>query len=77
VLWDDDEVVFVGATRSERPTLRDELVHRLLEDVSDATHFSWEITYDPAARERELLAEFEHEYHRPPRFNLGTHEPLS
>ena len=64
-LWDDDEVVFVGATRG----LRDELIHRLLEDASDATHFSWEITYDPGARERELLAEFEHEHHRQPRLN--------
>jgi len=76
-LWDDDEVVFVGATRSERSTLRSELVHELLESRRDATHFSWEITYEPAARERELLAEFEHEHHRPPRFNSGTHEPLS
>jgi hypothetical protein len=72
-LWDDDEVVFVGATKGkkegERSTLRGELVHRLLEDASDATHFSWEITYHPAARERELLAEFELEHHRPPRLN--------
>src|SRR2546422_3519308 len=72
-LWDDDEVVFVGATKGRnegvRSTLRAELIHRLLEDASEATHFSWEITYEPAARERELLAEFEREHHRPPRFN--------
>ena len=74
-LWDGDEVVFVGATRDkregERSTLRSELVHELLESRRDATHFSWEITYHPAARERELLAEFELEHHRPPRLNLG------
>jgi len=34
-LWDDDEVVFVGATRSERSTLRTELVHELLESGPD------------------------------------------
>jgi hypothetical protein len=34
-----------------------------------STHFSWEITYHPNARERELLAEFEREHHRQPRFN--------
>lgn len=68
-LWDDDEIVFVGATRTDRSTLRTELVHELLESGRDATHFSWEITYAPAARERELLAEFEHEHHRPPRLN--------
>jgi hypothetical protein len=66
-LWEDDELVFVGSTRNS--TLRSELVHELLEDRNDATHFSWEITYDPAGRERELLAEFEQEHHRPPRLN--------
>ena len=76
-LWDDDEVVFVGATRSERSTLRTELVHELLESRRDATHFSWEITYDPAAHERELLAEFEREHHRPPRLNSPAEKPLS
>jgi hypothetical protein len=64
-LWDDDEVVYVGATR----TLRHELVGRLLDHTSDATHFSWEITYDPEPRQRELIAEFEAAHHRPPRLN--------
>jgi hypothetical protein len=64
VLWDDDELLYVGATRD---SLRKELVHELLEHESRATHFSWEITFDPAARERELLAEHTLEYHRPPR----------
>ncbi|HYR35377.1 MAG TPA: hypothetical protein VEQ87_13875 [Burkholderiales bacterium] len=66
-LWEDDELVFVGSSRNS--TLRIQLVHELLESGSDATHFSWEITFDPAARERELLAEFELEHHHPPRFN--------
>ena len=52
-LWDDDELLIVGATRE---SLRKELMHEL-ESESRATHFSWEISYDPAARERELLAE--------------------
>lgn len=55
-LWDDDELMYVGATRD---SLRRELVERLLEHESDATHFSWEITYEPEARERELLAELD------------------
>ena len=66
-LWEEDELVFVGSTHNS--TLRDQLVRDLLEGASDATHFSWEITFDPGQRERELLAEFELEYHRPPRFN--------
>ena len=67
-LWKDDELVFVGATHNS--TLRSALVRELLESDLDATHFSWEITYHPAARERELLAEFERVHHRSPRFNL-------
>jgi hypothetical protein len=66
-LWEDDELVFVGSSRDS--TLRSQLVHDLLESRCDATHFSWEITYHPAARERELLAEFEREHHHPPRLN--------
>ena len=64
-LWDGDEVLYLGAARR----LRNELIQRLLEDDSDATHFAWEISFDPDARERELLAEYESEHHRPPRFN--------
>jgi len=66
-LWEDDELVFVGSTHNS--TLRDQLIRDLLESGSDATHFSWEITFDPGARERELLAEVEQQHHRPPRFN--------
>ena len=68
-LWDGDELVYVGGTRRDRPSLRQELVHELLERGREVTHFSWEITYDPATRERELLAEFELTYHRAPRLN--------
>jgi hypothetical protein len=68
-LWDDDELMYVGATRGEHPSLRRELVERLLDHDSVATHFSWEISYDPAARERELLAEYTLQYHRAPPLN--------
>jgi hypothetical protein len=52
--WDDDEVLRIGATCG---SLRKELMHELLERENRATHFSWEISFDPVARERELLAE--------------------
>lgn len=65
-LWEDDELIFVHGTAG---TLREALVHELLETGLPATHFSWEITYSPASRERELLAEYEAEHHRPPRLN--------
>jgi hypothetical protein len=66
-LWEDDERVFVGATHGG--TLREELVHELLEIDAPATHFSWEISFAPERRERELLAEFEALHHRPPKLN--------
>jgi hypothetical protein len=66
-LWDDEELVFVGSSRNS--TLRTQLIHELLEGRCEATHFSWEITFDPAARERELLDEFEEQHHRRPRLN--------
>jgi hypothetical protein len=68
-LWDGDELVYVGRTRDERATLRGELERRLLEEHVSATHFRWEITFHPAARERELLAEYERAHHRSPRLN--------
>lgn len=67
-LWDDDELVYVRATR-DRETLRSELARELDKRGLEATHFSWEITFAPDARERELLAEFEHQHHRRPRLN--------
>ena len=66
-LWDDDELIYVGATHGG--TLREELVHELLELSLGATHFSWEISFAPDQRERELLAEYEAQHHHPPKLN--------
>ena len=69
-LWDGDELLYVGSTR-HKATLRTELERELAAHVREATHFSWEITFKPQSRARELLAEFEREHHRPPRLNGG------
>ena len=66
-LWDGDELLCVRSTHGG--TLREELMHALFRVGEHATHFSWEITFRPTARERELLAEFESEHHRAPIFN--------
>lgn len=66
-LWEDDELVYVHATHDG--TLREELVRELLEHDARATHFSWEISFAPAKREQELLAEFEAEHHKRPKLN--------
>jgi len=67
-LWDDDEVVYVRAT-GDRQTLRTELARELAAHVTEATHFSWEITYQPERREQQLLDEFVQQHRRRPRFN--------
>jgi len=66
-LWDDDEVLCVRGTHER--TLRQELVHELLELDARATHFSWEISFAPTEREQELLAEFEAKHHKRPKLN--------
>jgi hypothetical protein len=71
-LWDDDELIYVGSTRRPHESLRGCLIRHLSKDGGDdhpPTHFSWEVNYRPANRERELLVEFELVNKRPPRFN--------
>jgi hypothetical protein len=57
-LWDDDELLRIGVADKQR-TLRSVLTHELLEGRATATHFQWEISFDPVARQRELIAELE------------------
>lgn len=66
-LWDGDEVLCVRGTHGH--TLREELMQALFGVGTRATHFAWEISFHPTARERELLAEFESEHHRAPILN--------
>jgi excinuclease UvrABC nuclease subunit len=71
-LWDQAEIIYLGATRSPRSTIRSRLTHHLVEKDRWRiwpTHFGWEISYQPAQRECELLAEFQALHKRLPRFN--------
>jgi hypothetical protein len=69
-LWDGDELVYYGRA-SARPgsgaTIRACLLGHL--ERTRATHYSWEVCADPAAREAQLLRDFERLYGRPPRDN--------
>lgn len=67
-LWDDEELICVRGTSGG--TLREALVHELLDGGAAATHFSWEISFHPAARERELLDEFVAEHRHRPKLNV-------
>ena len=69
-LWDGDELVYYGRA-SARPgsgaTIRACLIAHL--ERTRATHYSWEVCADPAAREAQLLRDYERLNGRPPRDN--------
>lgn len=70
LLWENDEVIYIGTTRGEssiRSRLQDHYARRT--QPHDATHFSWEITTRPREREAELLGEFHIANSRLPRCN--------
>ena len=70
VLWDDDEVIYIGRTggsRNIRSCLLEHLEGTRGSCTVKATHYSWEITIWGAARETELLALFARENSKDPR----------
>ena len=72
-LWDGEELVYYGRAMGGGATLRsrlfDHYAGRLGAATQGATHYSWEVCADPAAREAELLREYEREHGRLPRHN--------
>lgn len=66
-LWQGDEVIYYGRA-SGAATIRSRLMEHFEARV-DATHYSWEISREPAARERQLLQEFREAFGRLPRLN--------
>lgn len=61
-LWDGEELVYYG-----RGVVRSSLFQHL--ERTAATHYSWEICGNPAAREAELLNEYQRTFGRLPRNN--------
>jgi hypothetical protein len=78
-LWDGEELVYYGraAGRHEgdgatiRSRLLDHYQGRVDERSRRATHYSWELHRDPAAREAELLREHRRTFGRLPRLNVA------
>lgn len=62
-LWEEEELVYYG-----RGAIRSRLMEHFEARVR-ATHYSWELCKDPAAREAELLREHERTFGRLPRYN--------
>ena len=70
LLWEGDEVIYIGATRGDasiRSRLQDHYARRV--KPHDATHFTWELTTSPREREAQLVAEFHIANSRLPRCN--------
>jgi len=70
-LWKDDELIFLGRA-SQGATLRARLAEHLggsCPCTQGATHYSWELSLQPAAREAEVLREFQARFERLPRCN--------
>ena len=71
-LWQGGEVIYYGrAIRTEEggATIRSRLMEHFENDPAAATHYSWEISRAPAARESELLETFRQSFGRLPRLN--------
>lgn len=62
-LWENDTVVCIGRADGGEHTIRSCLTQHLLgaqgQQSRNATHYSWEICADPAAREAQLLGSAE------------------
>ena len=72
-LWQGEEVVYYGRAEgnngADGRTIRARLLDLYERDATQATHYSWEVCDDPAAREAELLREHQGSHGRPPRLN--------
>jgi hypothetical protein len=68
-LWDGEEVVYYGRGDGGESSIRSRLLDLYYANPKRATHYSWEMCADPAAREAELLGEHERAFGRPPRLN--------
>lgn len=74
-LWEDDELIYYGRASGAVITIQFALLEHLSgragECTRRATHYGWEITLDPAAREAALLEEYLQTFKRLPRCNQG------
>ncbi len=71
MLWDNDEMIYVGRTQGRAATIRSVLLDHWSgfcgPCTKESTHFSWEKCNQRAAREVELVERFVRERSRMPR----------
>jgi hypothetical protein len=74
-LWENEELIYYGRASgnviSIQLALMDHLSGRAGVCTKHATHYGWEISLDPVAREAELLGEYMASFKRLPRCNQG------
>jgi len=72
-LWENEELIYIGRADGGRSTIRERLVsHHAGEHgpwTQRATHYRWELSLRPLARELELLEEYQAAFQRLPRCN--------
>jgi hypothetical protein len=72
-LWDAEELIYFGRASGHLVSIQLALLEHLSGRAGPctkrATHYGWEISLDPAAREAELLAEYKAAFKRLPRCN--------
>lgn len=71
-LWEQDELIYYGRALGQHSTIQSRLrehLERAEPCTASATHYGWEISSNPRAREAELLREYEKAHGRLPRCN--------
>ena len=74
-LWENDELIYYGHARGESATIQSCLLQYIGGNngcTARATHYGWEISANPPARELELQREFEKAHRRLPRCNSNA-----
>jgi hypothetical protein len=71
ILWHNEVTLYIGHVGANGHTINSLLMEHYLRQrqPSDATHYSWEICREPAARAAELIREYQAANKEPPRWN--------
>jgi hypothetical protein len=71
-LWENDELIYYGRAQGSGTSIHSRLrehLERADPCTRGATHYGWEISGNPSAREAELLREYQRSNGRLPRCN--------
>ena len=75
-LYQDGAAIFIGRAMERGTTIRSRLIEHFSGREGDctrhATHYTWELVRDPAAREAALLQEHQEKFQRLPRCNTAA-----